>query len=58
MMVDSGASETVISDGMVQAVQESGGMSNVRYQLADGSGMDLVHMSKFAIYMSLTPPAA
>ena len=47
MMVDSGASETVINDDMVSAVRASGARPDVRYQIADGSFIENMGQKRF-----------
>jgi len=48
MMVDSGASVTVINEGMVKAVEARGAKPNVRYEVADGSFIENIGQKTFS----------
>ena len=51
MMVDSGASVTVINNEMVKVVEASGARPDIRYEVADGS---LIENMGHKSFMALT----
>ena len=55
MMVDSGASVTVINEDMVKAVEASDAKPHVKYEVADGSFIDNMGQKTFmAIHQART----
>ena len=48
MMVDSGASVTVINNDMVKAVEARGAKPNVKYEVADGSFIENMGQKTFS----------